>query len=154
MPKMETAVARRVAKADRGGQSLIDPGEYTATLKGVKVSPKKDRNQNTYWIWSFELDDDGVKGTRLSTNTHFAADGSQDWWIATVYDGFEAKMNVDTDTLVGRQVTLVVDQGEITGGPRKGQIRNEITGVLPLKSKADDGDEDFESEDDEDEPDF
>jgi hypothetical protein len=156
VPKMPTATARRVAKADRGGAALIDPGEYLGTLKAVKISPKKDRNGNTYWIWSFELDDDGVKGTRLSTNTHFTDDGNQDWWIATVFDAFEAKMNADTDTLVGKQVTLVVDQSEITGGPRKGQIRNEITGLMPPKSGGDDGDEDFE-DDDEDgdgEPDF
>jgi hypothetical protein len=147
---MPLSDAKRVAKADRGGAALIDPGEYLGTLKKVVVSAKKDKNGNTYWIWSFELDEDVVKGTRLSTNTHFATDGSQDWWIATVFDAFEAKMNTDTDTLVGKKVTLVVDQSEITGGPRKGQIRNEITGLMPPKSGSEDGDEDFESGDDED----
>jgi hypothetical protein len=154
MPKLDRATAVAVNKADTGGQELLPAGEYVATLRECKVSPKKDRNQNSYWIWSFEITEEGsAKGTKLSTNTGLA--DNQHWWMKIVFDAFEAKPNVDTDTLVGKEVTLVVDQSEITGGPRKGKLRNEITSLMPKGAQAAEGDDDeFDEDKDGDDPDF
>ena len=154
MPKLTNAQAKRVHAADTSGRALIPAGEYLATLKECVVSAKKDKNGNSYWIWTFELDDGEFKGTKMRTNTGLAE--NQDFWMKTVFDAFEAKPNVDTDTLIGKQVTLVIDQAEIGGGPRKGQLRNDVTSLFPV-GQGDGAEDDPFAEDgdgDEDEPDF
>lgn len=153
MPKLDRATAVAVNKADTAGQSLIPEGEYLAKLTGCKVAPKKDKNGNPYWIWTFEVTEDGeYKGSKLSVNTGLAE--NQHWFMKIMFDAFEAKPNVDTDTLVGREVTIVVDQAEIQGGARKGQLRNNIVSAMPPGQSANGEAENDGLDDDEDEPDF
>lgn len=157
MPKLDTKTARRVNKAETGGGPQIPPGQYLATLREVKVSPKKDKNGNEYWIWTFELDEGSFKGSKIRTNTGLSE--NQDFWMKTVFEAFGAKLNVDTDTLYGKQVLLTIDQSEIQAGSRKGQIRSEITTLGPPEEEGDEEDEfdeegeSDESEDDEDDDD-
>jgi hypothetical protein len=153
MPKLDRATAIAVNKADSGGGALIPPGEYLSKMTKCSVSPKKDRNGGTYWIWEFEVQEGEHKGTKLKTNTGLA--DNQHWWMKIVFDAFEAKPNVDTETLIGRDVTLVVEHSEIQGGARKGQIRAEITSLMPPGGAGGDDDDDFtEGDGDGDDPDF
>lgn len=154
MPTLDKATAIAVNKAESGGGALIPEGEYLAKLTKCVVAAKKDKNGNPYWVWSFEVTEDGeYKGSKLSVNTGLAE--NQHWFMKMMFDAFGAKPNVNTDTLVGKEITIVVDQAEITGGARKGQLRNNIVSMMaPGSSAADEEDDPFAEDGKDDEPDF
>jgi len=166
MPKLDNATARVVNKAEGTGFTLVDEDQYKVKLEKVTVSPKPDKNGNTYWIWGWSIvsgqtTGDKFKGKSLRTNTGLTE--SQAWYIKMIFDAFGVKPNVDTDTLLGKEVYSIVGQGEITAGARKGQMRNEMQTFMSLDSATDDNWDD-DPEDaakevagapaDDDEPDF
>lgn len=143
MPKLDTATAKRVHNAESGTTALVDEDQYRLKLEKVAVSPKQDKNGNTYWIWTFAIVNgqttgDKFKGKGLRTNTGFTED--QAWYPHMIFEAYGVKPNVDTDTLLGKEVLAIVSQGEITGGPRKGQVRNNIDTFMSLDSATDDDD--------------
>jgi hypothetical protein len=156
MPKLDRATAIMVNKADTSGRALLPEGEYLAKLVKCTVSSKNDRNGNKYWVWEFEVVEEGdFKGSKLSVNTGLAE--NQHWFMKLVFEAFGAKPNVDTDTLLGHEVTLVVDQHEISGGARKGKLANGIVSLMPPGQSAADGEDDpfgEEGGEGETEPDF
>ncbi len=166
MPKLDNATARVVNKAEGTGFTLVDEDQYKVKLEKVIVSPKEDKNGNTYWVWSFSIvsgqtTGDKFKGKSLRTNTGLTE--GQAWYIKMIFDAFGVKPNVDTDTLLGKEVYAIVGQGEITAGARKGQMRNEMQTFMSLDSAVDDNWDDDEegaakevagAPADDDEPDF
>lgn len=166
MPKLDTATAKLVHKSEGSATSLVDEDQYRLKLEKVIVSPKVDTNGNTYWIWTFSIVSGQTTGEKfatksLRTNTGFTE--NQAWYPNMLFSAFGVKPNVDTDTLLGKELLAIVSQGEITGGSRKGQIRNNIDTFMSLDSATDDDDwDDDEKKDDkakaaaadDDEPDF
>lgn len=152
MPKLPTAAARVVAKAESGGgYTLVPEDDYRLKLLSVKVSPKPDRNDNHYWIWQFEIVGGDYAGSKQRTNTWWTEE--QAWWMKAVFEAFGAKANVDTDTLVGKEVMATITQREIESGPRQGKITNDISSIRPV-SEGDDDDSDFGDGSGDDDPDF
>lgn len=163
MPVLDKAKARSVKNAE-GGAKLVADGEYKLQLKKCVVSSKKDRNENEYWIWTFEITgafdaaNEKYKGTQHRVNTGMAE--NQEWFLQMFYDAFEVPYTTNTDKLVGKEIAGVLEQQEISSGSRKGQLRSNITSVRPLSAVEDESegdDDEFGEEDDEDgedEPDF
>lgn len=148
MPKLDTKTAKAVNNAEGTAFTLLDEDEYVLKLDKVEVSPRPDRNGNSYWIWSFtvqsgQVTGDKYKGKPIRTNTGFSE--NQLWFAKMVFDAFEAKPNVDTDTLLGKEVKAIVGQREIQAGPRKGQLSNDIQTMLPVSADSGD-DEEWDSD--------
>ncbi len=158
MPKLDRATALAVNKAESGGGTLLDEDEYLLKLLSVKVSPKPDRNGSHYWIWEFEVvsgaeSKDKFKGKKTRSNTGLA--DNQHWFLKMFFEAFEVKPNVDTDTLVGKEVKGLISQHVITSGTRKGQLSNDINSLFPASQSAAGGEEDWADEGGkDDEPDF
>lgn len=159
MPKLDTKTARQVANAEGSSFTLLDEDEYVLKLDSVKVSEKPDRNGNAYWIWSFtvqsgQVTGDKFKGKTMRSNTGLAE--NQLWFLKMFFEAFEAKPNVNTDDLVGKEVKAIVGQSEIQSGARKGQLRNDINTMLPVTAESGSGDDwaDEGEKDDEDDDDF
>ena len=143
MPKLDNATAKKVNQAEGSGTTLLDEDQYKVKLEKVIVSPKPDKNGNSYWVWTFSVvsgqtTGDKFKGKQLRTNTGLS--DNQFWYMKMIFDAFGAKPNVDTDTLLGQEVLSIVTQGEIQAGPRKGQTRNEMSSFEAVGSG--DGDDD------------
>lgn len=165
MPKLDNTTAKAVHTAEGTGFTLVDEDQYRIKLEKVVVSPKPDVNGNTYWIWSFSIvsgqtTGDKFKGKPLRTQTGFTE--NQRWFAKMIFEAFEAKPNVDTDTLLGKEVLAIVGQGEQTSGRNKGKMRNEVQTLMSVNSAVDEGWDDdsgngtkaAEPADDESEPDF
>ena len=156
MPKLDTATAKAVAKAEGSGSALLDEDEYVLKLDKVVVSPKPDKNGNGYWIWTFsvqsgQLTGDKFKGKTLRANTGFGE--NQAWFLKMFFEAFEVKPNVDTDTILGKEVKGIVGQREIQQGARKGQMASDLQTLLPVGSDPD-GDDSDDADDDADDDDF
>jgi hypothetical protein len=166
MPKLDTATAKAVNAAESTGFTLVDEDQYRLKLDKVIVAPKPDVNGNTYWVWTFSIvsgqqTGDRFKGKPLRTQTGFSE--NQRWFAKMMFEAFGVKPNVDTDTLLGKEVLAIVGQSEVQKGSRKGQMRNEIQTLMSLDSETDDDwDDEAEKEaagapaddQDDDEPDF
>lgn len=144
MPRLDNRTAKIVHTAEGSSFALVDEDQYRLKLTKVIVSPKQDKNGQTYWIWSFDIvsgqtSGDKFKGKSLRTNTGFTED--QAWYPHMLFAAFGVKPNVDTDTLLGKELLAIVSQGEIGGGPRKGQLRNNIDTFMSLDSATDDDDD-------------
>jgi hypothetical protein len=151
MPKLDTATARVVNKAEGSAFTLLDEDLYLLRLTKCIVSPKNDRNGNSYWIWSFEVvkgqtSEDKFKGKSARCNSGFTED--QAWFPKSIFDAFGVKPNVDTDTLLGKEVVAIASQREIGAGPRKGQLTNDLSSFAPASTfeSGDDGADEFADE--------
>jgi hypothetical protein len=149
MPKLDSKTAKRVNSAEGGGGgfTLLDEDEYTLKLTGVKVGAKPNKNGDLGWVWSFEVSSgeqtgDKFKGKPIRTNTWLSEDS--DWYLKQMFDAFGAKPNVDTDTLIGKEIRGIVTQREIMAGARKGQLSNDLGSMMPVS----DGDADADGWDD------
>jgi hypothetical protein len=157
MPKLDTATAKKVHAAEGGtNRTPVPEGNYRMALKSCVVSPRPDKNKNTYWIWTFTITEDGdFKGRELRTNTGFS--DNQLWFVKGIFDAYGVKPNVDTDTLVGKEIEVYVTQHEIEAGSRKGQISNDLSSFAAVGSGSGD-DDDWAAEGDdkkgEEDPDF
>jgi hypothetical protein len=150
MPRLDTATARVVNKAEGSSFTLLDEDLYLLKLTKCVVSTKPDRNGNTYWIWSWEVSrgqtsEDKFKGKSVRCNTGFTED--QAWFPKSIFDAFGVKPNVDTDTLLGKEVVAIASQREIGAGPRKGQLTNDL-GSFASASTFESGDSTDEFADD------
>lgn len=148
MPKLDNATAKAVHNAEGGGSTLLDEDQYRLRLEKVIVSPKPDKNGQTYWVWTFSVvsgqtTGDKFKGKSLRTNTGFTE--NQRWFAKMLFEAFGVKPNVDTDTILGKEILAIVGQSEITGGARKGQMRSEIQTAMSVDSATDDGWDDGEN---------
>lgn len=153
MPKLDTKTAKEVYAAEStGGFVLLDEDEYILKLDKVIVSPKPDTNNNVYWIWTFsvesgQLTGDKFKGKTIRCNTGFAE--NQQWFAKMVFEAFEVKPNVDTDTLLGKTVKAVVTQREQQAGKNKGKMTHDIATLLPVTAETG-GDDNWDADDSDD----
>lgn len=167
IPKLDNPTARTVAKAEGSGSTLLDEDQYRLKLEKVIVAPKPDKNGDAYWVWTWQVvsgqtTGDRFKGKSTRCATWFLEDRA--WYPKMIFEAFGVKPNVDTDTLLGKEVLAIVTQSEITSGSRKGQMGNDIsTFMSPDSATDDDWDDEDESaakdaagapEDDDGEPDF
>jgi hypothetical protein len=141
MPKLDNATAKKVHNAEGGSRSLLDEDQYRLKLEKVIVSPRQDKNGDTYWTWTFAVvsgqgSGDKFKGSSTRTNTWFTDDRA--WYPRQIFDAFGVKPNVDTDTLLGQELLAIIVQSEITSGQRKGQLGNDITAFMSLDAGTDD----------------
>jgi hypothetical protein len=162
MPKLDQATARVVNKAEGSSFTLVDEDMYLIKLTKVIINPRPDRSGNTRWTWSWDIvagqtTGDKFKGKPQRCSTGFTED--QAWYPKSIFDAFEVKPNVDTDTLLGKEVCAVITQREITEGSRKGQLTNDLSNFAPASAMtggtsdaADDLGDD--TADDPDDPDF
>jgi hypothetical protein len=161
MPKLDIKTAKRVNAAETGGGfTLLDEDEYVLELAEVKEAAKPNRNGDHGWIWSFKVVTGQSTGTKFAgkqcrLNTWFGEDS--DWFTKMVFEAFEVKPNVDTDTLVGKQIKGVITQREQTVGRNKGKMTHDVSTVFPVSQSADDDADDWADGDgggSTDEPDF
>lgn len=159
MPKLDSKTARRVNAAETGGGgfTLLDEDEYVLKLASCKVSNKPNRNGDLGWVWQFEVSSgaetgDKFKGKPIRTNTWLSEES--DWFLKQMFDAFEVKPNVDTDTLIGKEIKAIVTQREITAGARKGKMSNDISSMMPVSASSDDDEDWDKDEGSSDDPDF
>lgn len=156
MPKLDNTVAKKVNSAE-GGAALLDEDEYVLKLDKVVVSPKPDKNGNSYWIWTFSVQSGQLTGDKFKGKTQqartFWSDESM-WFGKMFFDAFGVKPNVDTDTLLGSEVKGIIGHREIQAGQRKGQMASDIQTLLPLTASTDDDDWADDDKDKDEEPDF
>jgi hypothetical protein len=162
--KLDNKTAKAVHSAEGSTFTLLPEDEYILKLDKVSVASKPDRNGQSYWVWDFtvvsgQTTAEEFKGKPLRTNTGFSE--NQLWFAKMVFEAFEAKPNVDTDTLLGKEVKAIVGQREIQAGARKGQLSNDIQTLLPVTAGGDDDNwDEGDAKDkggapaDDDEPDF
>ena len=149
MPKLDRETAKAVHEAEGSAYTLLDEDEYLVKLDKVAIADKPDKNGNTYWIWTFtvisgQMTGDKFKGKQLGTNTGFSE--NQLWFAKMVFDAFEVNPNVDTDTLLGKEVKALVGQREIQQGRNKGKMSNDVQTLLPASASAE-ADDDWAGED-------
>lgn len=117
-------------KAEAAGESwgqfkLLAPGLYAARLE--EVDTQRDPGPaGDYWAWIFNYENQPGKAF-LNTSFSEKAIGS----VGAVFRAFDAPIDEDTDNLVGELCILSVSVGKVKKGPRKGQLRNEVSAVLP-----------------------
>jgi len=131
MPKLDKAKAKATGEAESTFGPL-DEGVYLGTL--AEVTSGNEGPKGEYWIWRFEdlinVDTDEKAPGNLWLNTSLSADAA--WKMKEVFDAFGVKPDTDTDTLLGEQVQLAVEQRVIEKGPRKGSLGNDIVQVLAV----------------------
>lgn len=158
MPKLDTPTARAVNNAEGSASTLFEEDEYVLKLDKVEVASRPDKNGDPAWIWTFtaqsgQVTGDKFKGKSLRQRTGLAE--NQLWYLKMFFDAFEVKPNVNTDTLLGKEVKGIIGQREIQAGPRKGQMASDIQTLLPLSaSTGDDEKWDDDKADEDEEPDF
>ena len=143
MPKLEKAVAEKVAAQESQSFDAIPAGVYRAKLLDVTVRESK-KDGSPYWVWEFEIEDsDGYDGRRQWVNTSLK--DTAHWKLKEVFDAFGYTTDSDTDEIIGESVKLAVVTRIIERGARAGELGNNVDKVLPLGDAAD-------ADEDEDEP--
>jgi len=131
MPKMDKNKAKSVAEAE-SSFPLIPEGVWPAMLKGVE-SKETRAGDSTYWRWEYEVhyeDDKGVDRTGKQWDNTSLKDEAE-WRLKQVFEAYGVPSDTDTDDLVGKWVTLQINQAPIGAGSRKGEQGNNIVKVLP-----------------------
>lgn len=140
--KLNKATQKKVAaQEDRGEFEAVPAGVYECKLR--EVTPK-DGTKAPFWSWEFECVEEEYKGRRFWLNTSLSEAAL--WKFKEVFKGFGVEPDTDTDDLVDEHVMLVISQGIIQAGSRKGEMGNNVDNVRPIGESddedGDDGDED------------
>lgn len=163
MPQLDRATAVVVNKAEVSSIALVDEDMYLIRLTKVAVASRPDRNGHMRWNWSWEIVRGQVTGDKFKGKAQRCGTGfteEQAWFPKSIFEAFGVKPNVNTDTLLGKEVCALITQREIESGSRKGQLANDLSQFAP--ASAIDGDsaaglDEFTSDgadDDTDDPDF
>jgi hypothetical protein len=94
------------------GTPVLPPGSYQATL--IDVVPKsfptkysKNGEDQNFFEWTWDVD--GIEITSLTTQATGAKSRINEYLTAMLgKDGFKIGDNIDTDDLIGKQVTLAI----------------------------------------------
>lgn len=152
MPKLQASQQAAVDSAeDLTGFKPLEPGKYVARLS--KVDGKQTSTGVPMWAIEFDevhtLDGEKQPG-RQFTNLQFPPAGdkpesygkSQEKWdqyvalsnsrVKQFFAAFGYTTDSDTDEMIGERCVLTIGQRTINGGPRVGQLGNEINGMEPL----------------------
>lgn len=137
--KLNKTTAKKVdQQEDRGEFEALPAGIYECKLR--EVTPQ-DGAKAPYWKWEFEIVEDEFKSRRLWLNTSLSEAAL--WKFKEVFKAFGVTPDTDTDDLIDEHVMLVVSQGIIQSGARKGEMGNNVDNVRPLGDDEDeDGDDD------------
>ncbi len=133
MPKLDDKRAQEVENAEDGFKPIPEGVYILQLMEDVDV---KEGDKGVYWKWTFEIPEqhDGKElehaGRRFWTNTSLTK--AADFKMKEMFAGFGVPANTDTAELVGRKVKAQISIRTIQGGPRKGELSNEIAKVFPL----------------------
>lgn len=171
MPKLAKTMAKQVDKSKEvdGSFEPIPPGKYIAELEEVEATLSSAGNP----MWKiklqniFDLEGEQQPG-RLFTNLNLPtsdempdgyAKGPEKWKqyqdlcrgrLKNFFGAFGYSVDSDTDEMIGDRCIVTVGVRTIQGGPRMGQLGNEINGFAALDS-VDGADAIGSGEDDKDE---
>lgn len=112
----------------------VDPGQYDATFKAIESKQSSyDGENRSYWLWTFEIDNDGepVNQTGTSSTKFSSKSKAYAWASALLRRGPTPDETIDFDELVGLPCRLILDLDE------KGEY-NVIEKVLPAKGREPD----------------
>lgn len=147
MPKLTQAMAQEADKAaDDGGPAPIPAGVYVGKLLGVTVSDKEGDSGYHYWMWEYQVMDEGYTSKKLRLITSLSPKAR--FSIGGAFAAHGVPSDTHTDELVGSRVLLQVTQGPIQKGPRAGQVVNRLDYTMPYDEDQAQGinpnhDEDF-----------
>lgn len=158
MPKLEKKKAKAVAENEGQSFEVLPEGTYIGTLEQVTVHDGKaiasspadvalfgEGEVIPYWKWQF-MEITGLSGEDVEPGKVYpgklwiqtSLGESSEWKVKEVFDGFGYTTDTDTDEMCGEKVKLVVSQGTIQGGPRKGEDNNNVDKVLSYNPEEDD----------------
>lgn len=144
MPKLSKAVATEADQAAvESGPAPIPEGLYVGRLLEVKVSDNPGPSGSHYWMWEYQVMDDGYNGKKLTHITSLSEKAR--FSVGGAFAAFGVPSDTDTDELLGQRVMLHVVQTVIQKGPRQGQNTNSVDYTLPFDPDKDSTplDEDF-----------
>lgn len=129
MPKLNKAKAKKTEAAEGSGFDPLPDGAYHLRLRDVDAS-KPDGPAGPYWVWEFEVVEDGEwKKRRLWNNTSLSDAAA--FKMAETFKAFGVPADTDTDELLGQVVLGIVSQRTIQKGARKGELTNQIDRLKP-----------------------
>lgn len=161
MPKMASAVAKRVesaeARHESGGEfEPLAPGKYLAQLRDVSV--RDQTNKHGAAVWSAEFHnlhalEDHVKApgrqwlnlTQPSPVGKIPAsytNGPEKWekyqamldgLLKGFFESFGYTVDSDTDEMLGEWAVITLKIRTIQSGPNEGKKTNEVTGIESIE---------------------
>lgn len=158
IPKLDTATAKAIHATENtgGGYTVLEEDTYVLKLTKVTVAPKANVNGDHYWVWTFEVvsgETTGAKfaGKSIRTNTTIAENVY--FVMKQMFDAFGVRPNVDTDTLLGKEIQAYASVRIQERGRNKGKETNDLQDFAPVGTKTGgdeswDDDEKATSEDD------
>ena len=138
MPQLSKQKAKSVDDAETTSFEALAEGLYLGTLE--EVDDSKEGPSGSYWSWRFsdlvnvETDEKAPGSLWVNTSMVEAAE----WKLKEVFDAFGVKTTTDTDTLLGQQAQLVVEQRIIEKGARMGEVGNNVVRVMAVGEDPDD----------------
>lgn len=160
MPKLPKKAAKATAETESQSFDALPVGTYIGTLEQVTThdgraiaSSPADVDQFgegekiPYWKWQFK-DITGRSGEDVEPGKTYpgklwvqtSLGENSRWKMKEVFDAFGYTTDTDTDEMCGEKVVLVVTQRTIEGGPRKGEIGNNVDNLLPYDESESEGD--------------
>lgn len=133
MPKLNEEMANEAEVAiEEGGPEPIPAGVYVGKLTNVTVSDKPGGSGFHYWVWEFQVMDEGYTNKTLKTNTSLSPQAR--FSFGGMFKAFGVPANTHTDELIGQRVLMTVTQVPIQKGPRTGQITNNVEYCSPFST--------------------
>lgn len=143
MPKLRGDVLDKAEAAAEGQWQepiggLLPEGWYVVSLMEVKdIGGENDR-----WDWVFT----GFREYDMETGTIGPSHAGRTWWTTTntpdsiskykaTFFAFDADLDTDTDTLIGEDVLIYLDQHVARQGKMKDQTVNGATAIRPLPNR-------------------
>lgn len=134
MPKLASDQARQAEQAHLEGPKdqgpLVPEAMYLGKLKEVEVSNKPGPSGHHYWVWTFELQDEGYEGVEKALITSLSPDAA--FAVGGAFAAFHVPADTDTDELLGQFAVLEISQVPIEKGSRKGELTNRVEKLHPV----------------------
>lgn len=134
MPKLPEHIQTAADNAEVRDFSAIPAGLYKARVKDIDTDGTSAAG-NAKWVFKVEIlagpnDMDDTKHAKRILFEHAALTEDSAWKMKQIFTALGYTMDSDADELVGEECQLMVSQGEIASGNKKGQMGNNIDSWL------------------------
>lgn len=138
MPQLSNAEAREAEQAAEESAERFDPvpaGMYVGKLAEVVVSDNVGDSGYHYWMWRFDIQDEGYEKKQVQSVTSLSPKAS--FSLGLMFKGFGVPADTHTDELVGELVLLNVSVVPSRKDPNRNV--NQVDEVLPYDGDSGDG---------------
>jgi hypothetical protein len=138
MPQLSKAEAREAEQQAEESAQRFDPvpaGMYIGKLTEVVVSDKAGDSGYEYWMWRWDLEDDGYSGKTAQSITSLSPKAAFSFGLH--FKAFGVPADTHTDELVGRLALLNLSQVPSSKDPNR--MVNRVEEVLPFDGESGDG---------------